>query len=42
MLPFLSTVTVGLVEVGLIWMTFAAFAISEIGMDALEHTSPMM
>ncbi len=32
----------GLVEVGLIWMTFLALAISEIGMEALEQTSPMM
>ena len=40
--PFLSTVTVGLVEVGLIWITLAALAISEMGIDALEHTSPMM
>ena len=32
----------GLVEVGLIWMTFFALAISEIGIEALEQTSPMM
>jgi len=41
-LPSVPTVTDGLVEVGLIWMTPLAVAISETGMDALEHTSPMM
>ena len=41
-LPFESIVTAVFVEVGLIWITFAAFAISETGMEALEQTSPMM
>src|SRR4030042_3549913 len=40
--PEASTVTEGLVEVGLIWITFLALAISATGLEALEQTSPMM
>jgi hypothetical protein len=35
-------VTAGLVEVGLIWMTCLALAISETGIEAEEQTPPMI
>src|SRR5512143_3929579 len=41
-LPSILVVTCTFVEVGLICTTFFSLAISEIGMDALEHTSPTM
>jgi hypothetical protein len=41
-LPSAFTVTRVLVEVPLIWMIYFAFAISDTGIEADEHTSPMM
>jgi hypothetical protein len=40
--PSSPTVTLGFVDVGLIWKMLFVVAISETGMEALEQTSPMM